>query len=82
MEEMRQVSMGNNLHMHVHRVGESSSKARVVGREATPWGGSKGKHTQSCYDEANSQSDSKTVALGKRRLHRAELIPVWTFAMP
>ena len=67
MEEMRQVSMDNNLQTHVHRVGESSFEARVVGREATPWGGSKGKWTLSHYDETKSHGNSRIVASGTRK---------------
>ena len=36
MEEMRQVLLSNNLMLPSNRVGESSSKARVVKRDALP----------------------------------------------
>ncbi|GFY95201.1 hypothetical protein Acr_10g0005860 [Actinidia rufa] len=45
--------------MPAHRVGEGSSEGRSVRQELPPWGGSKGKHAQSSYDEVESQSSSR-----------------------
>ena len=66
IKEMRQVLVVNNLKMHAHRVGESSSKVRAVGREATLGGVSKGKRALSHYDKAECHGNSQTVALGRR----------------
>ena len=60
--------MANNTKIPAHRAGEVSSKVRVVRRETTPWGGSKGKQALSYYDEEESQGDSQTMALCKRKV--------------
>ena len=65
---MRQVSMANNLKIPTHRAGEVSSEMRAVRREASPRGGSKGKQALSYYNEAESQGDSQTVVLGRRKV--------------
>ena len=58
IEEMRQVLVANNLKMLSHRVGEVSFEVRVVGREAAPQGGLKGKQALSYFDEAKSHGSN------------------------
>ncbi|GFS38134.1 hypothetical protein Acr_00g0055930 [Actinidia rufa] len=67
MVELRKVLLAKNLKMLTPRAGERSFEVRAVRRKASPWGGSRGKQALSYYDEAESQSGSKTVALGRQR---------------
>ena len=60
--------MANNIKMPTHRVDEVSSEVRAVRREASLWGGSKGKQALLYYDVAKNQSDNQTVALGKNKV--------------
>ena len=69
MEELRQVLVAKNLQMpyRMESIRDMSSEVREVRREGLPRGGSKGKCSQLYYDEAKSQSDSRTVASGRQR---------------
>ena len=60
--------MANNLKMSTYRAGEVSSEIKAIRREASPRGGSKGKHAMSYFDEAKIQGDSQTMASTKRRV--------------
>ncbi|GFS46105.1 hypothetical protein Acr_00g0100220 [Actinidia rufa] len=63
-----QVLMTNNLKMPAHKASEVSFEVRAIRREASPRGGSKGKQALSYYNEAESQGDSQTVVLGRRKV--------------
>ena len=70
MEEFRHVLVANNLKVLIRResVKEMSFEVREVIREASPRGGSQGKHAMSYFDAAKIQGDSQTMASTKRRV--------------
>ena len=73
MEKMRQVLVANNLKLPTNKLGESSFEVRAIEQEVIPQGAEK---VSELYCVMMSGVASADV-----RIHQAELILAWTFAM-
>ncbi|GFZ11589.1 hypothetical protein Acr_22g0009870 [Actinidia rufa] len=79
LAELQQVLVANNLIRLALGVGEGLSEVRSTRRKDAPRGGRKGKKGSSSYTEAESQSDNRTMAIGRQRVPPSRIGSVWTF---